>query len=56
VRNHPENIDKESCAPAMVANAKNTNNDDKENVCPNQTGSGKSSNDIKGKLISFLSF
>lgn len=54
-RNHPENSDKESYASVKVTNSKNSDNGDKENMCPNQSGSGKSSNDIKGKVF-FFSF
>lgn len=50
-RNHPENSDKGSCASIKEANTNIAENDDKENVCPNQTGSGNSSNEIKGKVI-----
>nr|XP_034322790.1 uncharacterized protein LOC117688689 [Crassostrea gigas] len=46
-RNHPDNSDKESYASVKVTNLKNSDNGDKENMCPNQSGSGKSSNDIK---------
>lgn len=53
-RNHPENSDKESYASVKVTNSKNSDNGDKENMCPNQSGSGKSSNDIKGKVNFFF--
>lgn len=59
MRNHLETSDKKAYNSETVNDSKNSDSDDKENVCPNQSGGGKSSNNINGKAISvgfFLNF
>lgn len=51
-RNHIETSDKKPYDFETVDELMNCDSDDKENVCPNQSGGGKSSNDINGKAIS----
>lgn len=52
MRNHLETSDKKTYNSETVNDSKNSDSDDKENVCPNQSGDGKSSNNINGKAIS----
>lgn len=46
MRNHLETSDKKAYNSETVNDSKNSDSDDKENVCPNQSGGGKSSNNI----------